>query len=108
MYSLGCSVPLWPLAEPIMTEHLAGEFLTEITTAIDKHTKAYTKDAFWYQFIVVLSAGCGLVSLIAGSATNNAGLARLFGGVTTVGSFLTQTLRCVEAQGWQDLMKAEL
>jgi uncharacterized membrane-anchored protein YhcB (DUF1043 family) len=90
------------------SEDLAGKFLAEITTAIDKHTKAYSKDAFWYQFIVVLSAVCGLLSLIAGTATNNAVLAGIFGGVTTIGSFLTQTLHCVKAQGWQDRMKAEL
>ena len=50
------------------SEDLAGKFLAEITTAIDKHTKAYSKDAFWYQFIVVLSAVCGLLSLIEESA----------------------------------------
>jgi hypothetical protein len=48
------------------------------------------------------------LSLIAGTATNNAVLAGIFGGVTTIGSFLTQTLHCVKAQGWQDRMKAEL
>jgi hypothetical protein len=89
-------------------DELAGEFLTEIKGAIDKHAKAYTTDAFWYQFIVILSAICGLLSLIIGTATNNAVLAGVFGGVTTIGSFLTQTLHCVKAQGWQDRMKAEL
>ena len=82
--------------------------MSEIQAAIDKHAKAYSKDAFWYQFIVVLSAVCGLLSLIIGTATTNAVAAGVFGGVTTIGSFLTQTLHCVKAQGWQDRMKAEL
>jgi len=93
---------------PIPPEDLAGKFLAEIEAAIDKHAKAYSKDAFWYQFIVVLSAVCGLLSLIIGTATKNAVAAGIFGGVTTIGSFLTQTLHCVKAQGWQDRMKAEL
>lgn len=54
------------------TEQLASEFLSEIQTAIDKNAKAYSKDAFCYQFIVVLSAVCGLLSLIIGTATKNA------------------------------------
>src|ERR1700682_3616747 len=66
------------------TEDLAGEFLAEITAAIDNHAKAYTKDAFWYQFIVILSAVCGLLSLIAGTATNNAVLAGIIRRVTTI------------------------
>lgn len=89
-------------------EQLAEEFLAEIKAAIDKHSRAYRKDAFWYQFIVVLSASCGLMSLIFGTAANSAVTAGVFGGVTTIGAFLTQTLHCVKAQGWQDRMKAEL
>lgn len=89
------------------TEQLAGEFLAEIETAIDKHAKAYSKDARWHQFIVILSGLCGLLSLAAG-AGGQALLAGLFGGVTTMGSFLTQTLHCVKAQGWQDRMRAKL
>lgn len=93
---------------PIPPEDLAGKFLAEIEAAIDKHARAYSKDTFWYQFIVVLSAVCGLLSLIAGAAANNAVVAGIFGGVTTIRSFLTPTLHCVKAQGWQDRMKAEL
>ncbi|MCC8948536.1 hypothetical protein H8A97_26345 [Bradyrhizobium sp. Arg62] len=89
------------------TEQLAGEFLTELESAIDKHAKAYSKDAQWHQFIVILSGLCGLLSLAAG-AGGKAFLAGLLGGVTTMGSVLTQTLHCVKAQGWQDRMRAEL
>jgi hypothetical protein len=39
------------------TEQLAGEFLAEIEGAIDKHANAYSKDARWHQFIVILSGG---------------------------------------------------
>jgi hypothetical protein len=53
---------------PIPPEDLAGKFLAEIEAAIDKHARAYSKDTFWYQFIVALSAVCGLLSLIAGTA----------------------------------------
>jgi hypothetical protein len=49
------------------TEQLAGEFLAEIEAAIDKHAKAYSKDARWHQFIVILSGACGLLSLAAGA-----------------------------------------
>jgi hypothetical protein len=66
------------------------------------------KDAFGYQFIVIVSAICGLISLIIGTATKNAVVAGIFGGVTTIGSFLTQTLHCVKAQGWQGRMRVEL
>jgi hypothetical protein len=43
-------------AIPKTTEQLPGEFLAEIEAAIDKHAKAYSKDARWHQFIVILSA----------------------------------------------------
>ena len=89
------------------TEDLAGKFLAEIEAAIDKHAKSYSKDARWHQFIVILSGACGLLSLAAG-AGGKALLAGVLGGVTTMGSVLTQTLHCVKAQGWQDRMRAEL
>jgi uncharacterized membrane-anchored protein YhcB (DUF1043 family) len=89
-------------------ETLIGEFLAEITQAIEIHRKAYKRDTFWYQLIVVVSAICGLLSLIFGTAENNAKLAGIFGGVTTIGTVLTQTLHCVKAQGWQSAMKTEL
>jgi hypothetical protein len=53
-------------------DELSGKFLAEIEAAIGKHAKANSKDAFWYQFIDVLSAVCGLLSLIIGTATKNA------------------------------------
>ena len=92
---------------PKTTEQLAGEFLAEVEAAIDKHAKAYSKDARWHQLIVILSGACGLLSLAAG-AGGKALLAGVLGGVTTMGSVLTQTLHCVKAQGWQDRMRAEL
>lgn len=89
-------------------EELATEFLDEITKAIKKHGFAYTKDTTAYQLIVIASAICGFLSLIWGTAYNDAVTAGVFGGVTTIGSVLTQTLHCVKAQGWQDTMRAEL
>jgi hypothetical protein len=88
-------------------EDLAGKFLAEIEAAIEKHTRAYRWDAFWYQFVVIVSGICGLISLAVG-AKGHAFLAGGLGGVTTIGTILTQTLHCVKAQGWQDRMKAEL
>ena len=89
------------------TEDLAGKFLAEIEAAIRKHAKAYRWDAFWYQFVVIVSGICGLVSLAAG-AKGHPFFAGGFGGVTTIGTILTQTLHCVKAQGWEDRMKVEL
>lgn len=89
------------------TELLAAEFLAEIEAAIEKHAKAYAKDAQWHQTIVVFSGVFGLLSLTAGAA-GYALLAGVLGGVTTMGSVLTQTLHCVKAQGWQDCMRTEL
>ncbi|QOZ33259.1 hypothetical protein [Bradyrhizobium sp. CCBAU 53421] len=88
-------------------EQLADEFLAKIQAAMDKHAKAYSKDARWHQLIVIVSGACGLLSLAAGSA-GQALLAGVLGGFTTMGSVLTQTLHCVKAQGWQDRMRAEL
>jgi len=92
---------------PIPPDDLAGKFLAELEAAIGKHSKAYAKDSRWHQFIVILSGACGLFSLAAG-ASGQALLAGVLGGVTTMGSFLIQTLHCVKAQGWQDRMRAEL
>ena len=89
-------------------ETLVSEFLAEINTAIEEHRKAYHWDTFWYQSIVIVSAICGLLSLIFGTAYGDAKLAGVFGGVTTIGTVLTQTLHCVKAQGWQATMKTEL
>ncbi|KJC37665.1 hypothetical protein UB31_07010 [Bradyrhizobium sp. LTSP849] len=89
-------------------EALVGEFLAEINTAIENHGKAYTWDTFWYQSIVVTSAICGILSLIFGTAANDPKVAGIFGGITTIGTVLTQTLHCVKAQGWQSAMKTEL
>lgn len=89
-------------------EQLVTDFLTEVETAIRVHTKAYRKDAFWYQLIVVASAICGLLSLILGTAFKSPAIAGIFGGATTIATVLTQTLHCVKAQGWQDRMKSEL
>lgn len=88
-------------------EDLAAEFLAEIDQGIRKHQRAYTKDTSLYQIIVIVSAGCGIVSLYLG-ATGYGVAAGVLGGVTTVASILTQTLHCVKAQGWQDRMRAEL
>jgi hypothetical protein len=92
---------------PVPPDDLAAKFLAEIEAAIGKHEKAYSKDARWHQSIVVFSGACGLFSLAAG-ASGQALLAGVLGGVTTMGSFLIQTLHCVKAQGWQDRMRAEL
>lgn len=89
-------------------ESLDAKFLAEIEAAIDKHRAAYSWDSFWHQAIIITTAVCGLLSLIAGTAWGSAVSAGIFGGVTTIGSFLTQTLHCVKAQGWQDRMKTEL
>jgi hypothetical protein len=89
-------------------EQIAQEFLNELEKAIDEHRRAYWKDAFLYQFIVIASAICGLISLYFGASRGDPVLAGVFGGVTTIGSFLTQTLHCAKAQGWQDHMKTEL
>lgn len=89
-------------------EQLVADFLAEIETAIRVHTKAYRKDAFWYQLIVVASAISGLLSLILGTAFKSPAVAGIFGGATTIATVLTQTLHCVKAQGWQDRMKSEL
>ena len=89
-------------------EALVGEFLAELNTAIETHRKAYTWDTFWYQSIVVASAICGILSLIFGTAANDPKVAGIFGGITTIGTVLTQTLHCVKAQGWQSAMKTEL
>jgi uncharacterized membrane-anchored protein YhcB (DUF1043 family) len=89
-------------------EVLVDDFLAEISRAIEEHRKAYKWDTFWYQAIVVVSAICGLLSLIFGTAEGNAKLAGVFGGITTIGTVLTQTLHCVKAQGWQSAMKTEL
>lgn len=86
---------------------LAAEFLMEIEAAIKMHRRAYTKDTSLYQVIVIVSAGCGIVSLFLG-ATDHAVAAGVLGGATTVASVLTQTLHCVKAQGWQDRFRAEL
>jgi hypothetical protein len=86
---------------------LSEKFLAEIEAAIEKHQKAYTKDSSLHQAIVIISAACGLASLGFGAA-GNAPLAGVFGGATTVASFLIQTLHCVKAQGWQDRMASEL
>ncbi|MGT2501258.1 hypothetical protein ACVOMS_11285 [Bradyrhizobium guangxiense] len=88
-------------------EQLVADFLAEIETAIRVHTKAYRKDAFWYQLIVVASAISGLLSLILGTAFKSPAVAGIFGGATTIATVLTQTLHCVKAQGWQDRMKSE-
>lgn len=88
-------------------EQLSAEFLAEIEVAREKHRRAYTKDAFWHQAIVIGSAACGLVSLFVGVQGHGA-LAGALGGATTIASVLTQTLHCVKAQGWQDRMQAEL
>jgi hypothetical protein len=85
----------------------AAPFLKEIEAEIKRHRWAYTKDTTLYQAIVILSAGCGIVSLYLG-ATGNGVAAGVLGGVTTIGSVLTQTLHCVKAQGWQDRFRAEL
>lgn len=89
-------------------EQLAEEFLAEVENGIKEHSWAYWKDAALYQFIVIASAICGLISLYFGASKGDPVLAGVFGGVTTIGSFLTQTLHCAKAQGWQDHMKAEL
>lgn len=68
-------------------DELADQFLAEIEAAIAKHAGAYSKDAFWYQFIVIVSAICSLLSLIIGTATENAVAAGIFGGVTTIDLF---------------------
>ncbi len=86
---------------------LADRFLAEIEAAIRKHAKAYSKDAGLHQSIVIVSAACGLLSLVAGAA-DKAILAGVFGAFTTMASVLIQTLHCVKAQGWQDRMRAEL
>lgn len=92
---------------PAPPDNLAANFLAEIEAAIGKHANAYAKDARWHQSIVVISGACGLFSLAAG-ASGQALAAGVLGGVTTMGSFLIQTLHCVKAQGWQDRMRAEL
>jgi hypothetical protein len=89
-------------------EQISAEFLKEIEAAIEKHQKDYGWDTFWYQFIVILSAICGLLSLVAGTAFQSPTIAGIFGGATTIATVLTQTLHCVKAQGWQDRMKTEL
>jgi len=89
-------------------EDLNVKFLAEIEAGIIKHRAAYKWDSFWYQGIVITTAICGLLSLMIGTALGSAVWAGVFGGVTTIGSFLTQTLHCVKAQGWQDRMNAEL
>jgi hypothetical protein len=88
-------------------EELAAKFLAEIDTAIQTHQSAYTKDSSLYQIIVIVSAGCGLVSLGLGAADHGVA-AGVLGGATTAASVLTQTLHCVKAQGWHDRMKSEL
>lgn len=60
--------------------------------------KKPTRDARWHQSIVVLSGACGLFSLAAG-ASGQALLAGVLGGITTMGSFLIQTLHCVKDAG---------
>lgn len=92
---------------PVPSDDVASEFLAELKAAIGKHAKAYSKDARWHQFIVIVSGACGLLSLAAG-ASGEALFAGVLGGVTTMASFLIQTLHCVKAQGWQDRMRAEL
>ena len=89
-------------------EQLAEEFLEEVERGIRENSWAYWKDASLHQFIVIASAVCGLISLYFGASKGDPVLAGVFGGVTTIGSFLTQTLHCAKAQGWQDHMKTEL
>ena len=89
-------------------EDLNAKFLAEIEAGITRHEAAYKWDSYWYQGIVITTAICGLLPLIIGTAVGSAVWAGVFGGVKTIGSFLTQTLHCVKAQGWQDRMKAEL
>ena len=89
-------------------EALVAEFLTEINKAIETHSNAYAWDTFWYQSIVVASAICGILSLIFGTAAGDPKVAGIFGGITTIGTVLTQTLHCVKAQGWQSAMKVGL
>src|SRR5260370_8473499 len=89
-------------------EALVAEFFAEINQAIETHRKAYAWDTFWYQLIVVASAICGILSLIFGTAAGDPKVAGIFGGITTIGTVLTQTLHCLKAQGWQSSMKAAL